>query len=119
MLSNPSFRCVILQLIAGLLMSWIRATPIVSDSLIIERQFLFCQYFDIVLLLEVLLLLLEVYQFLVQRLIEQLKILETSLDIAVFLEAILSSDDVAQRILDFVVVKRLPRVELEDIQFSA
>ena len=45
--------------------------------------------------------------------IEQLKILQTSLDFTVFPEPILSSADVVQHILDFVVAKRLPRVVIE------
>ena len=73
-----------------------------------------CHYCDVVLLGEVLLLFVEVYQFLVQRLIEQFEILQTSLDIVVFPEPILSSADVVQRILDSVVAKRLPCAVLED-----
>ena len=42
----------------------------------------------------------EVDQFLVPRLIEQLEILQASLDIAVFPETSLSSADAVQRILD-------------------
>ena len=56
----------------------------------------------------------EVDQFLVQRLIEQLQILQTSLGIAVFPKPILSSADVVQHLLGFVVAKRLPRAVLED-----
>ena len=59
--------------------------------------------------MEVLLPCVEVDQFLVQRLVEQLEI-PASLDIAVFPEPILSSADVVQRILDFVVAQRLPCV---------
>ena len=62
-----------------------------------------CHYSDVV---EVLLLFVEVVQFLVQWLIEQLEILQTSLNIAVFPEPILSTA-VVQRILDFVVAQRL------------
>ena len=40
--------------------------------------------------------------------------LHTFLEIAVFPELILSSADVVQHILDFVVAKRLPRLVLED-----
>ena len=67
-----------------------------------------CHYFDVVLLVEVLLLSVDVNQFLVHRLTEQLDILQTFLDIVVFPEPILSSADVAQRVLDFVVASRLP-----------
>ena len=45
----------------------------------------------------------KVDPFLVQRVIERLEILPTSLDVAVFPEPIQSSADVVQRILDFVV----------------
>ena len=64
-------------------MSWIRGTPDLSDSSKIEHQILLCQYCDVVHLVEVELLFVEVDQFLVQWLIEQLEILQTSLDIAV------------------------------------
>ena len=60
-------------------------------------------------------LLVEVDQFLVQWLNQQLEILQTFLNIAVFPERILSSADVAQHILDLFVAKRLPRVVHEDI----
>ena len=50
-----------------------------------------------------LLLSVEVGQFLVQRLIEQLEIRKASLDIAVFLEPTLFCADVVQRAIDFVV----------------
>ena len=62
----------------------------------------------------VLLLFLDVDQFLVQRLTDQFWILQTSLDIVVFPEPILSSADDVQRILGLVVARRLPRVVLED-----
>ena len=81
-------------------MSWIRGNPGLSDSLITDYQMLLCHFGDVVLLVEVLLLFVEVDQFLVQRLIEQLEILQTSLDIAVFPKPILSSADAVQRILD-------------------
>ena len=45
---------------------------------------------------------------------EQFEIIQTFLDIAVFPEPILSNADVVQRIVGFVVAKRLPRVVLED-----
>ena len=48
---------------------------------------LFSQYFAVVLLVEVLRLLVEVVQCLVRWLIEQLEILQTSLDIAVLYES--------------------------------
>ena len=60
-------------------------------SWIIEHQILLCHYFDVVLLVEVMVLCVEFDQLLVQPLVEQLEILQTSLDIAVFLEPILSS----------------------------
>ena len=66
------------------MMSWIRGTPRLSYSFITEHQFSLCHYCDVVLLVEVLLVFVEVDQFLVQRLIEQLEILRTSLDIVVF-----------------------------------
>ena len=56
-----------------------------------------------VLLVEVLLLFVEVFQFLVQWLNERLEILQTILGIVVSHEPILSSDDVVQRVLDFDV----------------
>ena len=58
---------------------------------------------DVVLLMGVLLLFVEVGQFQVQRLMEQLEILQTYLDIAVFPEPILPSAGAVQRIIDFVV----------------
>ena len=67
----------------------------------IWHQILLRHYFAVVLLVEVVLLSVEVTQFLVQWLIEQLDIP-------------LSSADVVQHILDFVVAKRLPRVVLQD-----
>ena len=64
-----------------------RGIPGLSESLIlIEHQIVLCHCSDVVLLVEVLLLIVEVEQFLVQRLIEQLEILQTSLDGAVFPE---------------------------------
>ena len=69
---------------------------------------------DVVLLAGVLPLFVEVDQLLVQHPIEQFEILQTSLDILVFPEPILSSADVVQHILDFVVATRLPCVVLED-----
>ena len=83
-----------------------------SESLIIEHQLLLCHYCDVVLPVKVLLLFVEVDQFLVQWLNEQLNILRTSVDIAVFPEPILSSADGVQHFLDFVVARRLPRVVL-------
>ena len=72
------------------------------DSSIIQHRILLCHLFD-VLLVEGLLFFVKVIQFLVQWLVEQLEILQTSLDVAVFPESMLSSADVVQRILDFVV----------------
>ena len=91
------------ELLAGLVMSWIRGIPDLSESLVIDHQFSLCHCCGVVLLVEVLLLFVEVDQFLVQRLIEQLEILRTFVDIAVFPEQVLSSADVVQRIVDFVV----------------
>ena len=71
-------------------MFWIHGIPSLSDSLILEHQILLCHDFDVVLLVEGLLLFVEAVQFQVQRLIEQLEILQTSLDIAVFPEPTLS-----------------------------
>ena len=48
-----------------------------SDSLIIGHHILLCQYFDVVLLLEYMLLFVEVDQSSVQRLVEQLEILSS------------------------------------------
>ena len=83
-------------------MSWIRGTPDLSDSLIIEPQIVLC-YCCVLVFLEVLLLFLKIDQLLVQWLIEQLEILQTSLNVAAFPEPILSTADVVLRILDFVV----------------
>ena len=83
-------------------MSWICGTPCLSDSFVIEPQFLLCHFGDVVLLVDFRLLSVEVDQFLVQLLIEQLEIPQTSLDI-VFPEPSLSCADSVQRILDFVV----------------
>ena len=85
-----------------------------SNSLIKESRILLCHCVGVVFLVEVLLPFVEVDQFLVQRLIEQLKVLQTSLDIAVFPEPIVSSADVTQRSLDFVAAERLPSVVHED-----
>ena len=74
-----------------------------SDSLILEHQILLCHDFDVELLIESLLLFVEAVQFQVQRLIEQLEILQTSLDIAVFPDQACQSADAVQRLLDFVV----------------
>ena len=79
-----------------------------------KPQSLLCPFCDLVLLVVVLLLFVEVDQFLVQQLIERFDILRTSLGIAVIPEPILSSADAVHRILDFVVAWRLPRVVLED-----
>ena len=56
-----------------------------------------------VLVVEVLVLFVEVFQFLVQWLNERLEIFQTILDIVVSHEPILSSVDVVQRVLDFDV----------------
>ena len=84
-------------------MSWTRGIPGLSDPFMTEPHILLCHYFDIVLLVEVLLLSVVVDKFLAHRLIQQLEILQTSLDNAVFPEPILPSADVVQRIPDFVV----------------
>ena len=98
MLSFASFRSVIRELFADFVMSCIHGIQDFSDS----ENLLLCRC-DLVLLVEVLLLSVEVDQFLVQLLIELLEILQASLDVAVFPEPILSSADVVQRMLDFVV----------------
>ena len=83
-------------------MPWIRGTPGLSDSVIMEPQSLLCHSCDVVLIVEVLILCVEVDQCVVQWLIEQLEILQTSVDIAVFPEPILSSADLVQHVLDCV-----------------
>ena len=70
--------------------------------------------FDVVLLAGVLPLFAEVDHFLVQQLVEQFDMLQTSPEIALFPEPILSNAYVVQRILDVAVAKRLPSVVLED-----
>ena len=52
MLSIAQLRCVIRKLFADLLMSW---TPGLSDFFLTEPPILLCHYFDVVLLVEVLL----------------------------------------------------------------
>ena len=85
-------------------MSWIRGIPCVSGFLKTEPSISLGHCCDVVLLVEDLLLFVEVVQFpVVQRLIEQLEILQASLVIAVFPEPMLSGADVAQHIIDFVV----------------
>ena len=84
------------------------------DSWTIEPQFLPFHYYDVVLLVIVLPLFVEVAQFLVQQPNKQLEILQAFLDIVEFPEPVLSSADLAQRILDLVVLKRLPRVVLQN-----
>ena len=81
----------------------IHGIPDLSDFLFVWHQLSLWHYFVVVLLVEVLFLFVEVVQFLVQRLIGQLGILQTSLNIAVFPEPILSGADVVHRIVDFVV----------------
>ena len=95
-------------------MSWIVGTPNLSDSSTIESPILLFHNYEVVLLVSVLPLFVEVDHFLVHLSIEQFEILETSLDVAVFLGPIVSSAVVVQRTLVFVVAKRLPRVVLED-----
>ena len=87
---------------AGLLLYCIRGMPSLSDSLITEHQVCLCHYLDVALLVEVLLLFVEVDHVLVQ-LIQRLEILQTSLDIAVFPEPVLSNADVVHHILDSLV----------------
>ena len=65
-------------------MSWIRGIPGLSDSLIMEHQMLLSHYYDVVLLVEVQLFCVEVDQFPVQRLIEQLEVLRIFFEFAVF-----------------------------------
>ena len=69
-----------------------------------ESVILLFHYFDVVPFVRVLLLFVEVDQFLVQQPIEQFDILQTFFDIAVFPEPILSSADVVQHILDFFLL---------------
>ena len=69
-------------------MSWMRVTPGLSDSLTIRPQLLLCHHYDVEFFVGDLPLLVEVDQFLFQRLGEQFEILQTSLDIAVFPEPI-------------------------------
>ena len=71
-------------------------------------------YCDALLLASGLPLFVEVDQLPVQQPTVQFEILQTFLDIVVFPHPILSSAEVVQHILDFVVPKRLPRVVLED-----
>ena len=75
----------------------------VSDSFITEHQVLHQNDFAVSLLVEVLLLSVEVVQFLVPWLNEQLEMLQTFLVISVSPEPILSSAAVVQRIFDLVV----------------
>ena len=84
-----------------------------SDSFLKKPQSLLCHYFDVAFLVKILLLCVQVVQFLVQWLNEQLEILRKSLGIAVFPEPTLSRADVVQHILDFVAV-RLPNAVHED-----
>ena len=114
MRSIACFRCVMPEPFPGLLMSWIRGIAGLSESLIIGPRILLCHFCGVVLLVEALLLFVEVDQFLVQRLTEQLEILQRISILLSFCKPILSSADEVQRILDFVVAKRLPRVVLED-----
>ena len=86
-------------------MSWIRLTTVFSDSLIKGPRFVLCHYCGVVLLVRVLLFFVEVDQLLVQRLIGQFDILQTSLDTVVFPVTILSSADVVQRIRDWCCVR--------------
>ena len=76
-----------------------------THSSIIEREILLFHDLGTFLLVRVFHLLVKVEKFLVQQPIQQFEILQTSLDIAVFLEPIFSSADVVQHILDFVVAK--------------
>ena len=106
MLSIAKPRCVNRELIAGLLRFRIHGIPSLPGFFFFfskKSQILLCHSFDVVLLVEVPLLFVEVVQFLVQLLNEQLEILLTFLDIAVSPELILSNADVTQRIPDFIV----------------
>ena len=108
MLSFASLRCARSELFLGLVMSWVHGVSGLSESLTMEHLFSLFHYRDVVLPVQDLLFFVEVDQFLVHRLIEQLEILVTSLDIVVFPEPILSSAGVVQRVLDSVVAERLP-----------
>ena len=101
MLAFAFFRCVTRELIDGFLVSWISGAPGLSDTLIVQPHFLLCHYCDVVLLVEVLLGFAEIDPFLVQQPIEQFEILQTSLDVAVFPQPILSTADEVQHILGF------------------
>ena len=79
--------------IAGLLMSRISWDSRFVRFLSKKPWLVVCHYCGFVLFFEVLLLFVEVDEFLVQRLIERLEILRTSHDIAVIPEPILSSAD--------------------------
>ena len=76
MRSITKFRSVIIELMDGLMMSWIRETPDLSDSLTREPRILLCHHCDVVLLVEVFL---EVDHFLVRQPIEQIETVHTSL----------------------------------------
>ena len=80
------------------------------NSPITKPRIMLCHCCRVVLLITILLLFVAVDQFLVQRLIERLEILQTSLDIAVFPEPILPGADVVQQ----NVAWRLPSVVLDD-----
>ena len=109
MIALTKSRCIICDLMTRHLVSWIRGSLDVSDSLIIEHQMLLCSY-CVVVLLEVLLIFVEVVQFLVQWLIEQLEILQASLGIDVFPEPILASADVVLRKKKTLLLRNVFRV---------
>ena len=87
--------------------------PRLPCSSVIEPRILLFHYFDVVLVVRLLPLFVKVDKFLVQQPIQQFEILQTFLGVSVF-EPILSSADVAQQILHFVVAQRISRVVLED-----
>ena len=68
-LAIAKFRCIIRELLAGLLMSWIRGNPGLSRSFVTEPHILLCHYYyDVALLVGVLLLFVEVGRSLVKHL---------------------------------------------------
>ena len=109
MLAIALFRCVTWELNAGLPMYWNRETLGLSDSCMIEPQKI-CHHVDVVRLVVVLALSVEVDQFPMQQPIEQFEILQTSLDIAVFPEPILSSADVVPRVFLILLLRSVFRV---------
>ena len=103
MLPFAQLRNVIRELCAGFVMSWIHKSPGLSDSRIIEHLFALCHCCEVVLLVEAPLLFFRNRSISGPAGDSAARILETSIDIAVFPEPILSSADVDQRSLHVVV----------------